>query len=312
MNYEDFNKERLKEAGPRVWDEAVKELRPYIRWRLKGKTRYGAHSEKALLVPAEQYYEVEAVIALLEGRWKWQERYTLAEQLKEIAGNLMTKQVERYKREHPSAKVIGDGLSVIEDSADADLSDDNLSRIRELENCGGFRKKAEFIEYRGDMEIYGDVMEDDEQERLDETYERVLKMVQDDVELTRYVEGMRMTAHLRDMPEVTGFTIEMCYRLQEKLVRRVRRVSSSKIQVSRANGLTGPRCTNLTNGTSENDIEGKKRMRFIDKVMLFEEERLETLPEETERRERLLAFIRERMKKQDESGKDFKKQGGEQ
>ena len=94
------NSERLSTVSDQDWREALDELTAYLKWRLKGRTKWGAHSEKVLETPALDYYQEEAVAKILEGYWKWQDRYTLAEQLIQIAGNLITKNAEKYKREH--------------------------------------------------------------------------------------------------------------------------------------------------------------------------------------------------------------------
>ncbi len=113
------NSERLETVSDKQWREALDHLTAYLRWRLKGRTRRGAHSEKALGMPAIDYYEEMAVVKLIEGEWKWQERFSLAKQLEKIAANLITKQKERYEREHPlltetttvKAVAVKDGVS---------------------------------------------------------------------------------------------------------------------------------------------------------------------------------------------------------
>lgn len=82
------NSERLSTVSDQDWREALDELTAYLKWRLKGRTKWGAHSEKVLETPALDYYTEEAVAKILEGFWKWQDRYSLAEQLIQIAGNL--------------------------------------------------------------------------------------------------------------------------------------------------------------------------------------------------------------------------------
>lgn len=52
-------------------------------------------------MPAFDYYQEEAVVKLIEGEWKWQERFSLAKQLEKIAADLVTKQVQKWQREHP-------------------------------------------------------------------------------------------------------------------------------------------------------------------------------------------------------------------
>lgn len=232
------NSDRLSTVSDKDWCEALDELSTYLRWRLKGKTRWGAHSEKELETPALDYYTEEAVAKLIEGYWKWQDRYTLAQQLIEIAGNLITKQVEKYAREHPL------------------LKEDGRCKTDEV----FARRKLEFIELM-DPEKLPDVMDEDDSEEMDETYEMVMRLVSDDKELTVYVEAIRACGHFHELPGYLGFEVKKVYRLQEKLMRRVRRakVSGFKFQVSSVQ--------------DEESDEGKKRMRFIDKVYMFEAER---------------------------------------
>ena len=95
------NSERLEAVSDKQWREALDELTAYLRWRLKGRTQRGAHSERELGMPALDYYQEEAVVKLIEGDWKWQDRFTLGKQLERIAADLITKQVQKWEREHP-------------------------------------------------------------------------------------------------------------------------------------------------------------------------------------------------------------------
>lgn len=42
------NSERLSAVLDQDWCEALDELTTYLKWRLKGRTKWGAHSEKVL------------------------------------------------------------------------------------------------------------------------------------------------------------------------------------------------------------------------------------------------------------------------
>ena len=55
------NSERLETVSDKQWREALDELTAYLRWRLKGRTQRGAHSERELGMPAEDYYVGEAI-----------------------------------------------------------------------------------------------------------------------------------------------------------------------------------------------------------------------------------------------------------
>jgi hypothetical protein len=167
------NSERLEGVSDKEWREALDQVTAYLRWRLAGKTQRGAHSEQALGMPALDYYQEEAVIKLIEGEWKWQDRFSLGKQLEKIAADLVTKQVERWKRSHGITELGKYGTT-----DDTDFTDE--ARVR--------RKVPEFIELR-EPERLPDVADPStgsgtEKEMLDETYEMVYGLVADDEELT--------------------------------------------------------------------------------------------------------------------------------
>lgn len=188
-------------------------------------------------MPAFDYYQEEAVVKLIEGAWKWQERFTLGQQLVQIATNLITKQVERYQRAHPWVK--DPEFEIDEDDGEGDSS----TTVGMTEGAVGMtegavemterfgrddgeevfaRRKPQFIEVR-DPERLPDVEDDDGQEELDETYEQVFALVADDEELTLYVEAIVHCNKFKELPEYLGIPIKQVYRLQEKLMRRIRR-----------------------------------------------------------------------------------------
>lgn len=233
MNHKYDNSERLETVSDKQWREALDELTAYLRWRLKGKTQRGAHSERELGMPALDYYQEEAVVKLIEGDWKWQDRFSLGKQLERIAADLITKQVQKWEREHPF------------------LTEDGTPKSSESIP----ERKPELIEYTDEMEQYSDILDDDGQEELDETYDVVYGLVADDEELTLFVSAIEHCGNFKDLPEHTGWEMKKVYRLMEKLMRRIRR---SKLAEGR--------------GKTEDSDEGKKSMRFIDKIYRFEAE----------------------------------------
>ena len=52
MNHKYDNSERLETVSDKQWRDALDELTAYLRWRLKGRTQRGAHSERELGMPA--------------------------------------------------------------------------------------------------------------------------------------------------------------------------------------------------------------------------------------------------------------------
>lgn len=241
MNHKYDNSERLERVSDKQWREALDELTAYLRWRLAGKTQRGAHSEKELGMPALQYYQEEAVVKLIEGDWKWQDRFTLGKQLERIAADLVSKQSQKWQRMYPL--LTEDGLLK---SGGSVLKDDVI-----------LHRKPEMIEYTDDMEQYAGMMVDDRQEELDETYNLVYGLVADDKELTLFVSAIEHCGNFKDLPEHTGWEIKKVYRLMEKLMRRVRKARGEIEKM---------------NVQDEDSDEGKKRMKFIDKIYLFEAE----------------------------------------
>lgn len=199
MNHKYDNSERLEAVSDKQWREALDELTAYLRWRLKGRTQRGAHSERELGMPALDYYQELAVVKLIEGEWKWQERFTLAKQLEKIAADLVTKQVQKWQREHPF------------------LTEDGRCKRDDVIP----ERKPEMIEYTDDMEQYSEVL-DTEQEEMDETYDLVYGLVEDDEELTIFVSAIEHCGNFKDLPEHTGLEMKKVYRLMEKLMRRIR------------------------------------------------------------------------------------------
>ena len=152
-------------------------------------------------MPALTYYQEEAVVKLIEGEWKWQERFSLGKQLERIAASLITKQVEKYLRAHPNM------------TEDGRCMEDDMVMLR----------KPEVIVFTDNIERYGDVA--DEEDEYDETRDKVFELVADDEELTRYVEGIAVCESFKELPEYLGISLKRCYRLQEKLMRRIRRAT---------------------------------------------------------------------------------------
>lgn len=194
------NSERLETVSDKQWRDALDELTAYLRWRLKGRTQRGAHSERELGMPALDYYQEEAVVKLIEGDWKWQDRFTLGKQLERIAADLITKQVQKWEREHPW------------------LTEDG--EVKSGEQVP--QRKPEVIEFTDDMEQFSDILDDDGQEEMDETYDVVYALVEDDEELTIFVSAIEHCGNFKDLPEHTGWEMKKVYRLMEKLMRRIR------------------------------------------------------------------------------------------
>lgn len=196
------NSDRLEGVTDKEWREALDEVTAYLRWRLQGKTKRGAHCERELGMPALDYYQEEAVVKLIEGDWLWQERFTLGKQLEKIAADLVTKQTQKWLRAHPLL------------TEDGKLKNDEETVAQ---------RKQELIELTDDLEQFAGIVDDDGQEELDETYEQVFALVADNEELTIFVSAIEHCGNFKDLPEHTGWDIKHVYRLMEKLMRRIKR-----------------------------------------------------------------------------------------
>ena len=145
-------------------------------------------------MPALDYYQEEAVVKLIEGDWLWQERFTLGKQLEKIAADLVTKQVKKWEREHPW--LTEDGKLKQEPSMDSEQVI--------------LQRKPEVIEFTDDMEQFAGILDDDGQEELDETYDLVYGLVEDDAELTIFVSAIEHCGNFKDLPEHTGSEMRRC------------------------------------------------------------------------------------------------------
>ena len=89
--------ERLQCITDAEWKEALKVLGVYILRQIRGRTRYGAHSESVLGMQPLDYSTGDVIEALFSEKWKWKEDVTLEEQLKAIAGSKISAQVQKYR-----------------------------------------------------------------------------------------------------------------------------------------------------------------------------------------------------------------------
>ena len=89
---------RIQRISDAEWSEAIKKLGVYILYKIRGKTKYGAHSESVLGMSALDYYTGEAIEALLSAEWEWKEDMSLSDQLTRIAWSKISAQVDNYKR----------------------------------------------------------------------------------------------------------------------------------------------------------------------------------------------------------------------
>ena len=121
---------------------------------------------------------------MASNEWEWQERFTLTEQLRRIADNLISKRIEAWKRRPQEQMIVLMDLTVLDEAMnDSDDDDQGYDPEKLRMDTDRFR-------------LMYDVTDEDE---MEETYERALAAVKGDKELTEYVEAIRICNDLDDI-----------------------------------------------------------------------------------------------------------------
>ena len=121
---------------------------------------------------------------MASGEWEWQERFTLAEQLKRIADNLISKRIEQWKRRPQEQLIVLMDLTILDEAMnDSDDDEQGYDPEKLRMDTGRFR-------------MMYDAADEDEMEEL---YDRAFAIVAEDEELVRYVEAIRVCNDLDDI-----------------------------------------------------------------------------------------------------------------
>lgn len=179
---------RLTEISHEEWAKIVKDLSKFVQAKLFAKTLYGAHSEKELGVNPIEYYVDESIAKIYE-TWEWKEEYSLLEQLKRIAGSLISENVRKYKANSQTTISID--------------SEDLFDRLSNIED-----------------ESYS---EDD-----DKLFCQILeKAAKGDVELELYVLAIHECSSYDEIEQVLGIDKATAYAQQRKLVKKIKSFSKN-------------------------------------------------------------------------------------
>jgi len=73
----------------------ISKCKEFIEKRLFQKTLYGAHTATNLGDDPVSYYYEDAIDAIISGRWEWQDKFDLLEQLIRIINSKITKEVDK-------------------------------------------------------------------------------------------------------------------------------------------------------------------------------------------------------------------------
>lgn len=122
--------ERLEKVDEEEWLVVLDKARKHVEIRVKGRTKYGAHSEENLGMPAVDYYVGETIKRLYEGKrdWKFEERILELEFIR-IIDSMISEEVRKIQDKPEDATKI---ISVEPDSYlidDVEQSEDNAEEL---------------------------------------------------------------------------------------------------------------------------------------------------------------------------------------
>lgn len=103
--YYNKNNQRLADISDEEWVSAIDKCRASVQMRIRGRTKFGLHSEINLGEKAIEKYSGEAILAILEGDWEFKKEFSLSEQLIRIANSKISTIVEKAgnKRDKPTS-----------------------------------------------------------------------------------------------------------------------------------------------------------------------------------------------------------------
>jgi len=98
MELGEYNKKnhgRIASLCEADWKVALKKCKDHIKWKLRQKTLYGAHTASRLGTdPVEHYLEI-SFEKIFSGEWEWKDEYSLTEQMIRIANSYISTEVEK-------------------------------------------------------------------------------------------------------------------------------------------------------------------------------------------------------------------------
>jgi len=195
--------EKLSSIPDHEWIEIIDKLTVHVNFKLKGRTIFGAHSEKKLGMKAIDFYIEDAIQKLYEHKWDWQfEKFTLLEQLIRIIDSTISENVRKYK-------VLQKEKEKAEAKAEIPKSVEFIPT------------ESEKIEWLADKKL---IPEEDNSEETLNKFNKILEICsQDDSELEILVLAQQETSDSDEIIKQCGWDKKKLYTLQRKLYRRVRK-----------------------------------------------------------------------------------------
>jgi hypothetical protein len=91
------NQDRIASLSDADWTVALKKCKDHIKWKLRQKTLYGAHSASRLGTDPIDHYLGISYEKILIGDWEWKDEYSLLEQMIRIVDSQISTEVEKTK-----------------------------------------------------------------------------------------------------------------------------------------------------------------------------------------------------------------------
>lgn len=134
-NFFESNHKRFLHLSDNDWKVALSKCKTHIRWRLKQRTLFGAHSPSNLGADPIDHYLGIAYEKILSGEWEWKEEFTLSQQMIRIANKFISDEVEKFKS--PKGQALQISYHDIEEEfynlANAPPIDDNFENQKKLQ-----------------------------------------------------------------------------------------------------------------------------------------------------------------------------------
>ena len=191
--------EKLDSISDEEWLAIFNKLTVYVRFKLKGRTKYGAHTEANLGIDALNFYIEDAVQKLFEHTWDWKfEEYNLLEQLKRIISSTISENVRKENTKKNQKE-----------------RDENADKTVEIVPT----ESEKLIWLAEEM----NTSEDLTKETLEQFEKILVECSKDEPDLELLVMALLETADSDEIAKQFKWDKSKLYTLQRKLYRRVRK-----------------------------------------------------------------------------------------
>lgn len=188
------NQNRIASLSDADWKVALKKCKDHIRWKLKQKTLFGAHSASRLGADPVEHYLGISHEKILFGEWEWKDDYSLTEQMIRIVDSYISTEVEKKKTQKEKS----------------------------------FKTLYKHIE----EEFYDlvDPPDSTEEEAIfAERLQLIMGAIKGDAQLELFMEAIKERMKRCDVAVILDIQPRQLDKVREKLMRRVRSYQSSKM-----------------------------------------------------------------------------------